>query len=117
MNRHTRLREAAGLTMLLIASRPSAAAAQAAAPRSARQILVDSNRRHRPTSEEYLGDITVISRDGKERRREWSSESSGPPGTMDRLIRFLSPPDVAGVAYLEASSRARSGRVAVPCRP
>lgn len=74
----------------------------------ARRILLERDRRHRPKSEEYLGEIIVVSKAGRERRKVWRSYRSGPPGDSDRLIQFLSPPDVRGVGYLAHFRRGKS---------
>jgi hypothetical protein len=108
MSRATR-RRLALMTVLgvLLSGGVAAAGLPGAQGRDARQILADSHRRHRPKSEEYLGEIIVISKDGKERRKTWRSYRNGPPGAADRLIRFLSPADVRGVAYLAHDSPGR----------
>jgi outer membrane lipoprotein-sorting protein len=88
----------AWITALAMA-RADAAAIPANPQQDARSIMIDRDRQ-RPKSEEYVGEVTVISKDGKERRKVWRSYRTGPPGASDRLIRFLSPPDVRGVGFL-----------------
>ena len=90
---------------IIAAASPSLSATDApagagGASEDARAILIESDQRHRAQSEEYLGEVIVTSKNGKERRKEWRSYRDGPPGSSHRLIRFLSPPDVRGVGYL-----------------
>ena len=65
----------------------------------ARQILIESSRSHRARSEEYLGEVIVIAKDGKQRSKTWRSYRNGPVGSSDRLIRFVAPAEVRGVGY------------------
>lgn len=80
--------------------------AQRCAADDADQILAAAESRHRSTSQEYAGDVVVTSRNGTERRKLWRSYREGTGGTANRLIRFLGPPEVRGVAFL---SRGRPG--------
>lgn len=66
----------------------------------ARKLLVDSEAKHRSKSQEYAGELVVISKDGKERRKSWRSYREGYAGDAKQLIRFTSPPEVRGVGYL-----------------
>jgi hypothetical protein len=76
------------------------AEAGAAGSDTARQILNESQRRTRTESQEYRGELIVTAKNGKERRKEWKSYHQGSAANSDRLIRFLSPPEVRGVGYL-----------------
>ena len=65
----------------------------------AKAVLRERDRR-RAMAEEYVGEVVVIAKDGRERRKTWRSYRSRGSGGSSRLIRFLSPPDVRGVGYL-----------------
>lgn len=71
-----------------------------AAADEARDLLVESEGRHRTRSQEYEGDLVVTSRDGKERRKSWRSWRLGYAGDSRLLIRFTAPPEVKGVGFL-----------------
>ncbi len=71
-----------------------------------RGLLAESLRRHESASMEYAGDLTTITRNGTERRKTWRSYRAGNGREAQRLIVFLSPADVRGVAFL---SRGRQG--------
>jgi outer membrane lipoprotein-sorting protein len=77
-----------------------------AQPRDVNAILDAVEREQRSASVEYVGDITVASRGGAERHKTWISFRQGNGKTANRLIRFLSPAELRGVAYL---SLGRSG--------
>jgi outer membrane lipoprotein-sorting protein len=66
----------------------------------ARDLLVQSEARHRTKSQEYEGDLVVTSKDGKERKKSWKSYRLGYAGDSKMLIRFTVPPEVKGVGYL-----------------
>jgi len=66
----------------------------------ARDLLVRSESQHRSRSQEYAGELTVTSRDGKIRRKGWKSWRQGYAGDARLLIRFLDPPEVRGVGFL-----------------
>lgn len=70
----------------------------------ARRILEESVARTRIVSMEYAGEVITVSSSGRERRKAWRSYSQGSGATANRLIRFVSPPDVRGIGFL---SRAR----------
>lgn len=95
---------ALGLIVLMMLSGAPGFAVVSPSPapqaQTARSLLLERDRRHRPVSEEYLGEVVVVSKGGQERRKTWRSYRSGPIGDSHRLIRFLSPPDVRGVGYL-----------------
>jgi outer membrane lipoprotein-sorting protein len=68
--------------------------------REARRILEESVDRTRAVSMEYAGQVTTVSSSGRERRKVWRSYSQGSGGAANRLIRFVSPPDVRGIGFL-----------------
>ncbi len=66
----------------------------------ARSLLEDSEARHRTHSQQYAGDLGVVTKDGKIRRKAWKSYREGYAGDSKLLIRFLDPPEVRGVSFL-----------------
>lgn len=66
----------------------------------ARRILEESEAKHRSKSERYAGELSVISRDGKVRKKSWRSWREGYAGDSKQLIRFVDPPEVRGVGFL-----------------
>ena len=92
-------RRYAGVTMLLVICLGQAPAAAAQA-RDADGILEEMERVHRSDGLEYVGEVVVTSRNGTERRRSWATYRQGSGNTSNRLIRFLAPADVRGVAFL-----------------
>ncbi|OFZ16189.1 MAG: outer membrane lipoprotein-sorting protein [Bdellovibrionales bacterium GWA2_49_15] len=72
----------------------------------ARELLKESENRHRTRSQEYAGELTVVNKEGKERKKGWKSYREGYAGDAKSLIRFTNPPEVKGVGFL---SLARSG--------
>jgi hypothetical protein len=68
-----------------------------------RRILEDSVARHRASSFEYAGEVVTIAVSGRERRKSWRSYLEGGGAHANRLIRFLSPPEVRGVGFLSRS--------------
>jgi len=83
------------------------AAALPAAAEDARELLVESEARHRSQSQDYAGELTVTTREGKVRKKAWRSHREGYAGDARLLIRFLDPPEVRGVGFL---SLARAGK-------
>lgn len=75
----------------------------------ARKLLAESEARHRTRTQEYEGELTVVTKDGKVRKKAWRSYRDGYAGDSRLLIRFTSPPEVKGVGFL---SLARSGKSA-----
>jgi len=66
----------------------------------ARSILSDSETRHRTKSQQYAGELSVLTKDGRVRRKGWKSFREGYAGDAKQLIRFVDPPEVRGVAFL-----------------
>jgi hypothetical protein len=76
-----------------------------AAP-DARTLLKESESRHRTKTQQYAGNLTVVNKDGKIRKKGWKSFREGYAGDARNLIRFTDPPEVKGVGFL---SLARPG--------
>jgi len=91
------------LAALLLVLSPPARAEDA----EARRLLKEAEARHRSKSQEYSGELTVVSRDGKVRKKSWRSWRDGYAGDARLLIRFTDPPEVRGVGFL---SLARPGK-------
>ena len=66
----------------------------------AREILVESESKHRTSSEEYAGELAVTTKKGKVRRKGWRSFRQGYAGDARLLIRFTAPAEVRGVGFL-----------------
>ena len=84
-------------------------AGAAGAAEDARTLLSAAESRHRTKSQEYAGELTVVTRDGKVRRKAWKSFREGFAGDAKVLVRFTGPPEVRGVGFL---SLARPGKAA-----
>jgi hypothetical protein len=70
-----------------------------AAP-DARALLKDSENKHRTRTQQYAGELTVVNKDGKIRKKGWKSFREGYAGDARNLIRFTDPPEVKGVSFL-----------------
>jgi outer membrane lipoprotein-sorting protein len=92
MNRHAVVLLAV-LSGLLLPSLPAVAD-------DARKILVESEARHRTKTQQYAGQLKVVAKDGKVRKKAWSSWREGYAGDAKLLIRFHAPPEVKGVSFL-----------------
>jgi hypothetical protein len=66
----------------------------------AEKLLEESEKRHRSVSQEYAGELEVIAKDGKARKKGWKSWRQGYAGDAKLLIRFVDPPEVRGVGFL-----------------
>ncbi len=97
MNDWARWRNTAFLASCVLTMSSGLGAARVDDPR---QILLDREARFRTKSDEHVGELTVTASNGKVRRKEWRSYREGSGASANRLIRFLSPPDVRGVGYL-----------------
>ncbi len=73
----------------------------------ARRLLVDAETRHRTKTQEYAGELTVVNREGKVRRKGWRSYREGYAGDARNLVRFTAPPEVKGVGFLSLDHPAR----------
>src|SRR5512141_587096 len=63
----------------------------------ARALLTQSEAKHRSKTQEYAGELTVVSKDGRVRKKSWKSRRQGYAGDAKQLIRFTEPPEVRGV--------------------
>lgn len=81
----------------------SLGAAPALAAPDARALLRESESRHRTKTQQYAGDLTVVSKEGKVRKKGWKSYREGYAGDAKNLIRFSDPPEVKGVGFLSLS--------------
>jgi hypothetical protein len=66
----------------------------------ARQIVEESQKRHRSSSQQYEGFLQVFNPNGKNSEKRWKFSRSGNYGESKALLRFLNPPEVKGVALL-----------------
>lgn len=73
-----------------------------AAP-DARSLLKESESRHRTKTQQYAGNLTVVNKEGKIRKKGWKSFRQGYAGDAKNLIRFTDPPEVKGVGFLSLS--------------
>jgi outer membrane lipoprotein-sorting protein len=65
-----------------------------------RALLRESENRHRTKTQQYAGQLTVVNKDGKVRKKGWMSFREGYAGDAKNLIRFTDPPEVKGVGFL-----------------
>jgi outer membrane lipoprotein-sorting protein len=72
----------------------------------AKALLRESESRHRTKTQEYTGDLTVVNKAGKVRKKGWKSFREGYAGDAKNLIRFTDPPEVKGVGFLSVSREA-----------
>ncbi|GAB7027831.1 outer membrane lipoprotein-sorting protein [Geotalea toluenoxydans] len=73
-----------------------------AAP-DARTLLKESEARHRTKTQQYSGNLAVVNKDGKVRKKGWKSYRQGYAGDAKTLTRFTEPPEVKGVGFLSLS--------------
>lgn len=66
----------------------------------ARALLKESENRHRTKTQQYAGNLTVVNKEGKVRKKGWKSFRQGYAGDAKNLIRFTDPPEVKGVGFL-----------------
>lgn len=66
----------------------------------ARTLLKESEDRHRTRSQQYAGELTVVNKEGKVRKKGWKSFREGYAGDARNLTRFTDPPEVKGVGFL-----------------
>jgi hypothetical protein len=72
----------------------------------ARALLKESENRHRTKTQQYAGNLTVVNKEGKVRKKGWKSFRQGYAGDARNLIRFADPPEVKGVGFLSLSRSA-----------
>src|SRR6187549_1966359 len=65
-----------------------------------KQIIEESQKRHRSTSQQYEGILQVFNPNGKNSEKRWQFYRSGNYGESKALLRFVNPPEVKGVALL-----------------
>ena len=73
-----------------------------------RQLIEESQRRGRTSSQRYEGSIEVVSADGKTSSKSWQSMRIGSYGNSKAVIRFSAPAEVKGVALLIVNHPDRS---------
>jgi outer membrane lipoprotein-sorting protein len=71
-----------------------------AAAEDARQIVEESQRRGRSTSQQYDGVLEVIAANNKVSKKSWQFVRLGSFGNSKAIIRFTAPAEVKGVALL-----------------
>jgi outer membrane lipoprotein-sorting protein len=69
----------------------------------ARDLLQRSEAMHRTATQEYSGELSVVSKEGRVRKKSWKSWRQGYAGDAKQLIRFTAPPEVKGVGFLSVS--------------
>jgi hypothetical protein len=74
----------------------------------ARQIMEESQKRTRATSQLYEGQLQVIEPSGKTTEKRWQSQRLGSFGNSKMLLRFTGPAEVKGVALLVMNHTDRS---------
>ena len=82
---------------------PAAARAQ-----DPRQIVEESQKRARATSQKYEGLLQVIDASGRTTEKRWQSERIGSFGNSKVVLRFTAPSEVKGVAILIVNHTDRS---------
>lgn len=80
------------LTLVLLAA--------TALAQDAKQIVEESQRRNRSNSQQYEGVLQVFNPNGKNSEKRWQFYRTGNYGDSKALLRFVSPPEVKGVALL-----------------
>lgn len=74
--------------------------ALAACAQDAKQIVEESQKRNRSNTQQYEGVLQVFNPNGKNSEKRWQFSRSGNYGESKALLRFVSPPEVKGVALL-----------------
>ncbi len=74
----------------------------------ARQIVQESQRRGRSTSQRYEGVLEVIAANSKVSKKSWQFTRIGSYGDSKAIIRFTAPAEVKGVALLVVNHPDRS---------
>jgi outer membrane lipoprotein-sorting protein len=82
--------------------------ARLATAQDARQIVEESQRRARVSSQQYDGVLEVIAANNKVSKKSWQSERLGSFGNSKAVIRFVAPAEVKGVALLVINHPDRS---------
>jgi outer membrane lipoprotein-sorting protein len=71
-----------------------------ASAQDARQVVEESQKRHRSNSQRYEGVLQVFNPNGKNSEKRWQFARVGNYGESKALLRFIAPPEVKGVALL-----------------
>jgi hypothetical protein len=66
----------------------------------AREIVAESQKRHRSQSQQYEGVLEVFNPNGRNSAKRWVYQRKGNSGESKALLRFVEPPEVKGVALL-----------------
>ena len=74
----------------------------------ARQIIEESQRRTRATSQRYEGVLEVLGGNSRVSKKSWVSERLGSFGNSKAVLRFTAPAEVKGVALLVVNHPDRS---------
>jgi hypothetical protein len=85
---------------------PVICAAYAFAGPDPKALLKESETKHRTKTQQYTGDLTVVNKEGKTRKKGWKSFREGYAGDAKNLIRFTDPPEVKGVGFLSIAREA-----------
>jgi len=73
-----------------------------------RALLRESENRHRTRTQQYAGNLTVVNKEGKVRKKGWKSFRQGYAGDAKNLIRFTDPPEVKGVGFLSLARQEKN---------
>ena len=92
----------------VVSSCRGAGVGRMAAAQDARQVVEESQRRGRFTSQRYEGVLEVIAANNKVSKKSWQSERLGSYGDSKAIIRFTAPAEVKGVALLVVNHLDRS---------
>lgn len=71
-----------------------------AAAQTAREIVVEAQKRARVQSQRYIGTLQVLDGKGKVSDKRWEYERLGAAGESKAILRFTAPAEVKGVALL-----------------
>ena len=74
----------------------------------ARKIIEEVQRRSRTNSQRYEGTLQVVDAGNRITEKRWRYDRAGSFGESKTLLRFLSPPEVKGVALLVHNFKERS---------
>jgi hypothetical protein len=91
------------LLRLITAAIITALFANIAFAADARALLKESESRHRTKTQQYSGELSVVNKEGKVRKKGWKSFREGYAGDAKSLIRFIDPPEVKGVGFLSVA--------------
>ena len=67
---------------------------------TAREVMEEVQRRSFAKTFRYEGRVTVQKANGEKEDKSWRYERLGPPGNSKVMLRFISPPEIRGVALL-----------------